>query len=510
MAKLRMPTALEHVGGNAMGVTTEVVTRYLEPRRIKVAPLLEREVTARGVAQAIVFLEPPRETAALVMAIDDMAEIEQCFVKDERSLSAALGLGGAASLGLAVSPRRKGKKLSVYATARDRSYHQKPVMRQFDALGVVLGDVHKDGLDQLTRNPRVKYVGTSLNVSLIRPIDTTDAKLTASTTWGIERLRVPHLWQAGYTGEGVRVGHLDTGVDGTHPALRAAVKGFLFTDADGFEVPGVAPFDTDAHGTHTAGTICGRAVNGKFIGVAPDAGLYSAAVIEGGNVVARILAGLDWVVRQQVKIVSISLGLRGWEDSFLELMIALRDRGILPVVAVGNEGPGTSRSPGNYPNVLSVGAISEANGVPDFSSSDMFSTPTTRIVPDLVAPGVAVVSAKAGGGYAQSRGTSMATPHIAGLAACLWQAKPNATADEIEMAIERSCTLGNLPQERANLGVPDAVVAYERLMGTPLPAAAGTAGARPKRKAKKAVAKRRPTTMKSKAPKAKRSGRSVR
>ena len=95
----------------------------------------------------------------------------------------------------------------------------------------------------------------------------------------------------------------------------------------------------------------------------------------------------------------------------------LRARGILPVFAVGNEGPGTSRSPGNYSEALSVGASDEDDLVADFSSSQQFRRPGDPRVPDIVAPGVGVISTVPGGGFAEKDGSSMATPHIAGLAA---------------------------------------------------------------------------------------------
>jgi subtilisin len=193
--------------------------------------------------------------------------------------------------------------------------------------------------------------------------------------------------------------------------------------------------EEDGHGTHTAGTIAGRTVGGRAIGMAPDAMLASAIVIEGGNANARILAGMEWVISQGARILSMSLGFRGYHDDFLAVTRILRQRGILPVFAVGNEGPGTSRSPGNYVEALSVGAMGEGEKVADFSSSRTFNRPNNPLVPDLVAPGVDVISAKRGGGCQSMDGTSMATPHIAGLAALLMQAAPDANIDHIEQAI---------------------------------------------------------------------------
>jgi subtilisin family serine protease len=171
-------------------------------------------------------------------------------------------------------------------------------------------------------------------------------------------LQVQPLWNAGITGQGVLVGHLDTGIDGTHPALAPALARYAVFDDLGQEQvpPPNPPEDTGEHGTHTAGTIAGRPVGGKSIGVAPGAQLASGTVIEGGQVVARVLGGMDWAIANQVRVLSMSLGIRGYLDDWLEVTRSLRAQNVLPVFAVGNEGVGTSRSPGNYPEAFSVGA----------------------------------------------------------------------------------------------------------------------------------------------------------
>src|SRR5262249_21353312 len=143
---------------------------------------------------------------------------------------------------------------------------------------------------------------------------------------------------------------------GSHPALKDAIQHFEEFDLMGDPVAGATPHDSDEHGTHTAGTIAGRKVASTAFGVAPEAMLASAIVIEGGNVIARLLAGMDWAVGLGVRVLSMALGLRGYHPDFLPVTRILRAKGIQPVFAVGNEGPGTSRSPGNYAEALSVGA----------------------------------------------------------------------------------------------------------------------------------------------------------
>jgi subtilisin family serine protease len=186
-------------------------------------------------------------------------------------------------------------------------------------------------------------------------------------------------------------------------------------------------------------------------------------VIEGGDIVARVLGGMDWAVGERVRVLSMSLGIRGIVDDFLDIVDVLRSNGVLPVVAVGNEGPGTSRSPGNYPSALSVGAHDEQFAVAEFSSSQRFVRRSQPLVPDVVAPGVDVVSAASQGKYQSLSGTSMATPHVAGLAALLVEARPDVTVDRLEEAIFASARPGKMDVERVNRGAVNAVRALAAL-----------------------------------------------
>jgi subtilisin family serine protease len=431
-----------------------------------------QELKARGVAEVIVVLKATTEPqvvaatrgasglkmkAALAPAASAAKALARYFVSSTMSLPAAVAQAKATD-----PSRRERKAREVDSTPRPT-----PV-RYFAYLGVMFGTVTREGLAALRADPRVESVTGAPPISLVRPKRVEPARLVGAHTWGIEALKVPELWKQGLTGKGVLVGHLDTGADGKHPALRDAIRAFAEFDTLGRErKPTPEPYDTDDHGTHTAATIAGREINGRAVGVAPGSGLASAIVIEGGDVVARVLGGMDWAVGQRIRILNMSLGFRGWWEDFLPLVRLLRRRNILPVFAVGNEGPGTSRSPGNYREAVSVGAFDEAGLVADFSSSQRFKRLRDPIVPDLVAPGVNVISARPGGGYQSMAGTSMATPHVAGLAALLLEANPRATETQVERAIIKACALhAGTIRERAGRGVPDAPRALAILMGT--------------------------------------------
>ncbi len=395
---------------------------------------LNQELSARGSARVIVVLRAATGEGAMT-AKRETRRIAPRFRKTGSSLALARSLG------------ENGEPYRVYPW-----------------LGVVLGTVDCNGLAALRADPEVVQIAGAPQLSPIRPNKVRAAKLESTTTWGLERLGAPQLWERGLTGKGVLVGHLDTGVDAVHPALVGAVGHFAEFDLMGREKPNGKPRDSDSHGTHTAGTIAGRAVTGRHVGVAPGAKLASAMVIEGGDAFARVLGGMDWALGLGVRVLNLSLGFRGYWPDFLAITRILRRKRVLPVFAVGNEYAGSSRSPGNYSEALSVGACDKKGRVADFSSSQRFDRTVDPIVPDLVAPGVDIVSAKPGGGYQSMDGTSMATPHVAGLAALLLEAKPKATVKKLEAAIFASCARPKgMPPERGGLGIPYGPDALEAL-----------------------------------------------
>jgi len=398
---------------------------------------IQDQLNALGVARVIVILR-----AAGAAASSDATSIEKHFKASELSPPAQL----AAAIPKVRTP---------------------PPVIEFPNLGVALGTVDRAGLQQLRADKKhVAAVVAAPQLSIIRPTRVAAAKLDKSLTWGLHSLDVQKLWDKGFTGEGVLIGHCDTGVDGTHATLKDAIAEHAVFDDLGRKVKNSSksPEDTGEHGTHTAGTIAGRPVGNRHIGVAPGALLASATVIEGGDVAARVLGGLDWCVSLGVRVVSMSLGIRGIGEEWHSITQILRAKNILPVYAIGNEGPGTSRYPGNYPEALSVGAVDRELVVADFSSSQRFIRQNDPLVPDVVGPGVGVISAKPGGGYQEMDGSSMATPHIAGLAALLLQARPNASANEVETAIFQSCRVeAGMSPDRAGRGFPNAALALAGL-----------------------------------------------
>ena len=412
---------------------------------------IAQSLKASGFADVIVFLKPKTGASADTAP----SKVMRHFRSHPGSQDAALleALGAKTNFGRASARAAAGGTSAAFTSIADTA---PPSARHYPYLGLVLGTVERADLVALKKEPGVAGIVEAPQLRLIKPVLKQAATVAPGFTWGLRELGVDQLHAQGITGKGILIGHLDTGVDDSHPALKGVVKFFAEFDSLGSEVPGATASDSDDHGTHTAGTIAGQLVQGVQFGVAPGARLASAMVIEGGRVLARILGGMNWAVGKKVRVLSMSLGLPGVDPAFLALTQTLRARGVLPVFAVGNEGAGTSRYPGNYAEALSVGAMDSAGGVADFSSSQRFKRKQDPIAPDLVGPGVDVVSCVPGGKYMQMSGSSMATPHITGLAALLMQAKPKRTIDEIEAAIFKSCALRpGMMVSRASRGFPN-------------------------------------------------------
>ncbi|WP_433166123.1 S8 family serine peptidase [Kribbella sp. CA-247076] len=275
-----------------------------------------------------------------------------------------------------------------------------------------------------------------------------DGKREVSLDQSVPQIGAPAAWEAGYTGKGVSVAVLDTGIDKSHPDLASQVAGAKnFTEESAEDLVG--------HGTHVASTIAGTAAasSGKYKGVAPDAKLYDGKVCEqGGCPESAILGGMEWAANEvKAKVVNLSLG--GTDTPEVDPLEEAVNRltaqtGTLFVIAAGNDGPGESTvgSPGSADSALTVGAVDKQDHLAEFSSRGP-RVGDGAVKPDVTAPGVDIVAAKAaksiigepvGDQYLTLSGTSMATPHTAGAAALLAQQHPDWKAGDLKAALMAS------------------------------------------------------------------------
>lgn len=321
------------------------------------------------------------------------------------------------------------------------------------ALPVTAAQVTKRTLPELAAQPEVVAILPNQKVHLIKPkeVDYTELgkqEAKDKVTWGLKHLRVPEVWAKAKTkGKNVNVVVLDTGVHGEHPALAGRVRDFVVVDPLGRRVKAEPTFDCGTHGTHVCGTIAGGKAGGVSIGVAPDVNLFVAGVLVGDSTIQTLMEGIAWAVEKGADIINMSLGFTYYEPLFAEVFkMLIEEYGVLPVVAIGNENHGNSSSPGNVFNAFSVGAIEKMPkskvDVPFFSSGASLVFPGAQAAlvtkPDVVAPGAQVFSCippeRTSEGtyeYSYMDGTSMATPHAAGVAALLMAAKPQAPVEDV-------------------------------------------------------------------------------
>jgi subtilisin family serine protease len=270
--------------------------------------------------------------------------------------------------------------------------------------------------------------------------------------WNLNSINAPEAWAQGYTGEGVVVAVVDTGVDVNHPDLLSQLwvnageiagngldddgNGFV-DDVSGwdFSASDNNPDDVNGHGTHVAGTIAAASNGVGATGVAPDARIMPVRVLgdNGSGTAAAVAAGIRYAADNGADIINLSLG-GSFSSVILSAIEYAMQLNVLVVAAAGNEyasAPGyPARFAASLSNVISVGAHSSSNAIASFSN-DVGSSGAVQVD----APGVGVYSTYVDGRYTQLSGTSMATPHVAGLAALALSANPNLTAAQLRNLI---------------------------------------------------------------------------
>ncbi|MBM7790808.1 S8 family peptidase [Tenggerimyces flavus] len=288
-----------------------------------------------------------------------------------------------------------------------------------------------------------------------------DARVKATLDKSTKQIGADKAWQAGLDGKGVKVAVLDTGYDQAHPDLAKVKTSKSF-------VPEETVQDRNGHGTHVASTIAGsgKASTGNKVrkGVAPGTDLLVGKVLsdEGFGYDSWIMAGMEWAIASGAKVVSMSLGGPVPSDGSDPLSQAIdtlsASSGTLFVVAAGNAGPDgqTVTFPGASKSALTVGAVDKKGALANFSSRGL-RLGDGMVKPEVTAPGVDIVAARAAGTnlggdvsqwYTTLSGTSMATPHVAGAAAILAQKHPTWTGQQLKSALISSA------RPSSNVGIP--------------------------------------------------------
>jgi serine protease AprX len=291
------------------------------------------------------------------------------------------------------------------------------VLDRYNLINAVkVSGLSKEAAEQISKLPGVNYVEK-------------DITFHATLEKSAPEIGAPVAWESGYTGKGVTVCIVDTGIDGTHPDLKDRIVGWkdIVNNRP-------MPYDDFGHGTHCAGIIAGNgaASGGKYRGIAPEASLIAVKVLskDGSGNESDILAGIEYAASTNASIISLSLGSDEHSQAICDAVSRAVQKGKIVVCAAGNSGPkgGTIGCPSDNKDAITVGAIDGAEKLCIFSSRGPMKDGSIK--PDVVAPGFRVISCRAAGimenkaignYYLAESGTSMACPMVSGTIALMVQ-----------------------------------------------------------------------------------------
>ena len=393
---------------------------------------------------------------------------------------------------------------------------QKPVIAELKRLGVdyrpfwvanmIWVRAGLTTVQLLAQRPDVARLFANPHIALDAPVEVlAPTSETEGVGWNIDLVGAPQVWGEGYTGQGVVIGGQDTGYAWDHPALKNQYRGwdgasvdhdYSWFDATANPSPTpVDPYGSNGHGTHTMGTILGDDGSGNQVGMAPGARWIGCRNMDqlGVGSPATYAACYQWFIAPTrvdgsdprpdlaPDVINNSwscLPTEGCTDPNVLLAVVqnLRAAGIVSVHSAGNSGRSGCKTVNEpaaiYDESFTVGATTSGNLIADFSSRGPVTVDgSNRPKPDISAPGVGIRSSASGGDYSTMSGTSMASPHVAGLVALLISAQPalSGQVDEIEFIIEQSalhipvtdCDSSGVPNNVYGWGRIDALAAFE-------------------------------------------------
>lgn len=304
------------------------------------------------------------------------------------------------------------------------------VLNRMTNVPIVSMEIPRQALAGLVRHPLIDFVEI-------------DDEVTISTEneWGIQKTQAPTIWQSGFTGKGIKVGIIDTGI-ALHPDLNIA-GGRSFVDYTS------SFYDDNGHGTHVAGIVGALRNQIGMVGVAYDSELYALKVLNqnGAGYLSSVVSAIDYAITLKLDVINLSLGTASDSLSLKSIVDKAVSQNVMVIAAAGNSGTSDSsldniQFPAKYANVIAVGAIDSREFRPNFSS--------TGPQLELSAPGVSILSTTLNGQYQSLSGTSMAAPFVTGFYALLKEAYPNLTLNQYRELLQKSTKdLGILGRDNA-------------------------------------------------------------
>jgi len=307
---------------------------------------------------------------------------------------------------LAESPKVKVLiSFNLPTTLADNEQLQKAggiIRYRFRHIPVISVEIPEQALRGLRKNPRVAIIEE----------DGVAYAIEQTLPWGVDHIDAEVVHAYNKKGAGIKVAIVDTGIDLDHPDLQVAGDVSFVSGAPSGE-------DDHGHGTHVAGTVAALDNDFGVIGVAPEAELYAVKVLDGSGrgYWSDIIAGIEWSIDHSAQIINMSLGGTSGSSTLEMACDAAFEAGVLIVAAAGNSGNSWALFdnvlyPARYDSVIAVAATDSSDDRVYFSSTG----------PDveLAAPGINILSTAAGGGYTTKMGTSMASPHVAGVGALMF------------------------------------------------------------------------------------------
>ncbi|WP_237982365.1 S8 family peptidase [Bacillus thuringiensis] len=304
----------------------------------------------------------------------------------------------------------------------------------------IVSKIPVDSIDSLKENPNISTIEKDVSVEVIPDIKKEYLKKHSNimytgapvlSNWNMERVKVFSVHKQGYKGANIKIGIIDSGIDITHEDLKV-------TDGINIIDPNSNYNDDYGHGTRVAGVISALDNNKGVLGMAPLSEIFAIKVLDarGKGSISNVISGIEWAIDNKLDIVNLSLQTIINNNALEEVVKKAYEQGIILVAAAGNKGHNgvqeTITYPAAYKEVISVGAIDENN------EKVIFSSVGSRL--DLVAPGDNVYTTIPRSFYYVYSGTSIASPHVAGIAALLKESNPNLTNIEISQILKDTAT----------------------------------------------------------------------